>query len=96
VEHSGRPNAELCAAFRFNPVSDGDDHIQVIHAQVPANPARTLLLNHRGFLGSCVFGQFAFLIGIPDMKSDRVRVLLEQFRHLPLTQPDSILIDVRP
>ena len=60
----GRPLAEPGGLLGVHPVAHGDDGVQIVVLQLPADFPISLFANHREFLGSCLRGQFFLCIDV--------------------------------
>ena len=85
------PNPELCTPKRFYPVSDRNNHIQVIKIDFSGNLPGSFGLNYPEFPDSFIRREFAFLVNILDMFVYGSNILLKQFRHHLLRQPYSFI-----
>lgn len=92
AQHARGPLAELSAALRFDAVPDRDDDVKIVELHFPAHLPVTFVLNHRGYLGSCLPDQLPFFVQIADMQTYGIGILFKQLRHLTLVQPDCLMV----
>lgn len=69
-----RPNAKLCTAMRLDPVTDGNDDVQIVILNISCNRTLAFLLNCCKICNSCLSIQFAFLEYVVDMRGGRLPV----------------------
>ena len=86
-----RPLPELDASSRIDPEPNRNYGIEVIKTDASDNPAFPLQANYRGILGSCRFCKLTFAVYVSQVQSDVIRTAAEQFCHLSLSQPDSVM-----
>jgi hypothetical protein len=85
LQDGGRPDAELGAALRLDPVADGDDDIEVVKS------GGFVRICNMDFLHIAFFLQFPVLEDIPEMAGDNRLISLEKLHHLRLGEPDRLL-----
>src|SRR5690606_22149359 len=56
-----------------------------------SNLAATLDLNYRGFLGSCLAGEFTVPVDVLQVQADVVGADVEELRHFALAEPDGVV-----
>ncbi len=61
--------------------------------QRPSDAAASFQPNYQGILGSSVLGKLALLVDIPEVQADVVGRCAEQLGHLPLRQPDGLVLE---
>ena len=93
AEGAGGPLAKLHAALGIDPVTDGDDRIQVVVRQGSPDLTAALGSNYRGILGRCLPLELLGSEDVSQMQADVVGRGLEKVSHLPLGQPDGISVE---
>ena len=76
----------------IDPVTDGDDRIQVVVRQGSPDLTAALGSNYRGILGSCLPLQLLGAEDVSQMQADVVGRGLEKVSHLPLGEPDGVAV----
>ena len=64
------PATEISCDRRFDPVAEGDDHVEVVIRQLPRNLAAALGANLSEFPTGCRFVQLAFLVDMVNVLYD--------------------------
>ena len=87
AQGSGGPDAELRAAQRFDAVSDGNDHVEVVVIHLARDRAAALGSNLCKFCTGSPRVQLSFPKSIADVPGHDRAVPTEQLRHLLLGEP---------
>jgi hypothetical protein len=91
----GGPDAELAALLRFNPVSDGDNRVQIVEVDL----FRLGFAFYGAMSGGCpefpdnhLFVKLTLVEYVPDMLRDCFFAFTEQLGHMVLRQPDRLVL----
>jgi len=82
------PDAELCAALGLDPVTDGDDHVEVVEGRWPIPARSNMQILHIAFPVELALSKH-----VPDVSSDNRLISLEQVDHLSLREPHRLMVE---
>lgn len=88
----GRPLAELGATRGADPVTDGEDEVEIVEQCAALHLTAALSLNCQGFLDSCRRSQFALVKDVLRVEGDVLLGGLEQLGDLQLREPHRLPI----
>ena len=91
LQHTCRPLPEPDAQDGIHPISNRDDCVKIVEADLTGDFAPPFYLNYRGFLGSCLLIQLPARIYVLKMQSDIVSRTTKQSCHLALRQPHGLV-----
>jgi len=86
------PTAELGAAVSSDPVTYGQDHVQILEIHRTSDFPLTLDLNYPEFPDSWLGSLFPVRKDVLDVLVDHPHILLEQVRHQLLAQPHGFVL----
>ncbi|MNP21601.1 hypothetical protein D3C76_1142270 [compost metagenome] len=90
LEYAVGPDAEAGTLRRFDSVTDRNDDVEAVVLNFARHMTAPLLANYPEIPDSCRRLQFAFGVYVTDVLVDSSYILVEQLRHLPLSQPDGL------
>ena len=91
----GRPYAKLSAPYAIYPVTDGNDHVEVVEDDRTFHLSFPLQSNCKEFLYSSILLKLTFLQDIRNMLSDVLFTCLKQLGHHLLGHPQRLIMDAK-